>query len=296
MELQFDERHVKTFWERRIWNVNVAGELGSEYALCLYVCLLTFKRTGDRGKQEKRAMKTHATKLRLLVTAAAFVGCTAIAAAQTPQSPSGGGAAPAAGQSEQKGGAGGAMMRKPSGAQPGEKAPGATGAQSAQSPNQGMKPDQRTGQNAAPSEKNEKSSQRGTDMNTQQKGAQDERGMPQKGAQSESGKAGVKTQENAQGSAQGGGSSRAASVKLSTDQRTRIGSVIGKSSSARVGANVHIDVSVGARVPRDVHVAVLPADVIEIVPQYEGFDYVVVGEQILIIDPNTYEIVAVIEA
>jgi hypothetical protein len=237
-------------------------------------------------------MKRHPTKLRLLITAAAFVGCTAIAAAQTPQSPPGGGAAPAAGPSEQKGGAGGAMMQKPSGAQSGEKAPSATGGPSAQSPNQGMKPDQRTEQNAAPGEKNEKSSQRGTDTTTQQKGAQDERGMQQKGAQTESGKAGVKTQENAQGS----GSSRAASVKLSSDQRTRIGSVIGKSSSARVGTNVHFDVSVGGRVPRDVHIAVLPADVIEIVPEYRGFDYVMVGDQILIIDPATYEIVAVIEA
>jgi Protein of unknown function (DUF1236) len=241
-------------------------------------------------------MKIQATKLRMLMTAAVFVGSTAIAAAQTAQTPSGGGAAPATGQSEQKGSTGGPMMRQPSGAQSGEKVPGAAGAQSAQSPDQGMKPDQRTGQNAAPSEKNEKSSQRGTsEMNTQ-KGAQDEHGAQQKGAQTESGKAGVKTQENAQGSVQGGGSSRAASVKLSSQQRTRIGAVIGKSSSARVSTNEHIDISVGARVPRTVHVAVLPPDVIEIVPQYEGFDYVVVGDQILILDPSTYEIVAVIEA
>ena len=39
----------------------------------------------------------------------------------------------------------------------------------------------------------------------------------------------------------------------------------------------------------------VPEDVVEIVPQYEGYDYVVVGEQVLIIDPNTMEIVAVIE-
>jgi hypothetical protein len=140
-------------------------------------------------------------------------------------------------------------------------------------------------------------------MNTQ-RGAQDERGTQQKGAQeernergaqTESGKAGVKTQENAQGNTQSGSSSRATSVNLSSQQRTRIGAVIGKNASARVSTNEHIDISVGARVPRSVHIAVLPSDVIEIVPQYEGFDYVMVGEQILIIDPNTYEIVAVIE-
>jgi Protein of unknown function (DUF1236) len=250
-------------------------------------------------------MKRHTTKLRLLMTAAAFVGCTAIAAAQTPQSPSGGGAAPAAGPSEQKGGAGGATMHQPSGAQSGEKVPGATGAKSAQSPNQGMKPDQRTGQNAAPSEKNEKSSQRGAqdERGTQQKGAQEERN--ERGAQTESGKAGVKAQENAQGSAHGGPSvqgsattnSHGASVQLSQDQRTRISGVIGKSSStARISGHPDFDVRVGVSVPRSVHVAVLPEDVITIVPQYRGFDYVMVGDQVLIIDPNTYEIVAVIEA
>lgn len=258
-------------------------------------------------------MRTRATKLRLLMTAAAFVGCTAIAAAQTPQAPSGGGAAPATGQSEQKGSTGGAMMHQPSGAQSGEKASGATGERSAQSPSQGVKPDQRTGQSATPGEKNEKSSQSGTkEMNTQ-KGAQEERGIQQKGAQEErnergaqtkSGKAGVKTQENAQGSTRGGtgaqGSattnSRGASVQLSQDQRTRISTVIGKSSStARISGRPDFDVTVGVRVPHSVHVAVLPEDVITIVPQYRGFDYVMVGEQILIIDPSTYEIVAIIE-
>jgi hypothetical protein len=35
--------------------------------------------------------------------------------------------------------------------------------------------------------------------------------------------------------------------------------------------------------------------VVQIVPQYEGFDYIVVGSQILIVDPDSMEIVAVIE-
>jgi hypothetical protein len=49
-------------------------------------------------------------------------------------------------------------------------------------------------------------------------------------------------------------------------------------------------------VPRSVRIEVLPADIVEVVPQYEGFDYVVVGDEILIIDPNTTEIVAIIPA
>jgi hypothetical protein len=32
------------------------------------------------------------------------------------------------------------------------------------------------------------------------------------------------------------------------------------------------------------------------VPEYRGFEYVVVGDQLLIIDPNTLEIVAILPA
>ena len=195
------------------------------------------------------------------------------------------------------------MMHQPSGAQSGEKAPGATGAQSAQSPN-GMKPDQRTGQNAAPGETNEKSSQRGAqdERGTQQKGAQEERN--ERGAQSESGKAGVKTQENAQGSTHGG----SAQGSATTNSRGCIGAIVQGPAhadqhghrqelvDARINGRPDFDVTVGVRVPHSVHVEVLPEDVITIVPQYRGFDYVMVGDQILIIDPSTYEIVAVIEA
>ena len=54
--------------------------------------------------------------------------------------------------------------------------------------------------------------------------------------------------------------------------------------------------AVCARVPRDVHIAVLPEDIVSVVPEYRGFDYVLVGDSILIVDPVTLEIVAVIPA
>ena len=40
----------------------------------------------------------------------------------------------------------------------------------------------------------------------------------------------------------------------------------------------------------------LPPTVIEIVPQYRGYDYFLVGDQIVIVDPDTLEIVAVLPA
>jgi hypothetical protein len=60
--------------------------------------------------------------------------------------------------------------------------------------------------------------------------------------------------------------------------------------------NVNFNIRVGVAVPRTVHVAVLPPEVVTIVPEYRGFEYVVVGDQLLIIDPNTLEIVAILPA
>jgi hypothetical protein len=126
----------------------------------------------------------------------------------------------------------------------------------------------------------------------QEKGAQDERGVKERGAQEERGKTGPGGNERL-GQSPG---SRGTSVQLSQDQRSRIQAVIGKEHAPHFSGSEHFDMTVGARVPRDVHVAVLPEDIITIVPEYRGFDYIVVGDSILIVDPATLEIVAVIPA
>lgn len=126
----------------------------------------------------------------------------------------------------------------------------------------------------------------------QEKGAQDERGVKERGAQEERGKTGPGGNERL-GQSPG---SRGTSVQLSQDQRSRIQAVIGKEHAPHFSGSEHFDMTVGARVPRDVHVAVLPEDIVTIVPEYRGFDYIVVGDSILIVDPATLEIVAVIPA
>ncbi len=59
-------------------------------------------------------------------------------------------------------------------------------------------------------------------------------------------------------------------------------------------SDVHFSISVGTRVPSSVHLVVLPPTIVEIVPEYRGYYYVVVEDDLLIIDPDTHEIVAVI--
>jgi hypothetical protein len=86
-----------------------------------------------------------------------------------------------------------------------------------------------------------------------------------------------------------------AGAKLSTEQRTQITSVIKEQRVSPV-TNVNFSISVGTRVPRDVTFHALPSRVVTIYPEWRSYKYILVREQIVIVDPNTYEIVAVLEA
>jgi hypothetical protein len=86
-------------------------------------------------------------------------------------------------------------------------------------------------------------------------------------------------------------------VQLSEDQRSHIKTVIGNGRGPRLSrSNVDFSISVGTRVPRSVHFVTLPDEIVRIVPQYRGFEYFLVEDEIVIVDPLTLEIVAVIPA
>lgn len=89
----------------------------------------------------------------------------------------------------------------------------------------------------------------------------------------------------------------AGSAKLSSQQRSQITTIIRKEDVARVRpAEINVSIRVGARIPSDVHFYPLPARVVEVHPAWEGYDYILVGSQILIIDPETREVVAILVA
>jgi hypothetical protein len=58
--------------------------------------------------------------------------------------------------------------------------------------------------------------------------------------------------------------------------------------------NVNFSLSVGTAVPRDVRLQTLPAEVVEVVPQYRGYSFFVVRDEIVIVEPSTYKIVTVL--
>lgn len=57
---------------------------------------------------------------------------------------------------------------------------------------------------------------------------------------------------------------------------------------------VGFPIFVGASVPNDYSFYDMPDDFVEYAPEYQGYKYIVVGDEILIIDPQTWEIVAII--
>ena len=85
-----------------------------------------------------------------------------------------------------------------------------------------------------------------------------------------------------------------AGAKLSTDQRTRITSIIRNEHVAPVN-NVDFAISVGTRVPRErVSLRPLPTEVVSVDPEWRGYEFFLVHDQIVVVDPRTLEIVAVL--
>lgn len=93
--------------------------------------------------------------------------------------------------------------------------------------------------------------------------------------------------------AQPGSSNVNVSANLNESQRTHVSESISRLNAKPV-TNVNFSLSVGTVVPRDVHFQTLPAEVVEVVPQYRGYDFIVVRDDIVIVEPSTYKIVDVL--
>jgi hypothetical protein len=84
-----------------------------------------------------------------------------------------------------------------------------------------------------------------------------------------------------------------ASVDLSSDQKTRLHDIVARGNLHSVD-HANFALSVGTRIPRSVRIYGVPQSIVGVVPQYRGFDYIVVGNDLLIIDPRTLQIVYVL--
>jgi hypothetical protein len=274
-------------------------------------------------------------KLMVTAAVAALIGCTTFAVAQEPNkgepakgAPAGQHAAPGGAMQHQAPPSGAAQNQAAPGEHPGSMSQGEghakpTTAQGAQNN------EPKSGANGNNAEENAQSQERNR---TQENAQSQERNRTQENAQSQERN---RTQENAQSqertkehngrteknaqtqarpdqapenshaagpatgrenTAEGKGAAGGRHVQVSEQQRTRIKDIIVRDRNVPRVAHADFSVRVGVSVPRSVHVEALPTEIVEIVPEYRGFDYIVVGDQLLIVDPHTLEIVYILPA
>jgi hypothetical protein len=99
------------------------------------------------------------------------------------------------------------------------------------------------------------------------------------------------TQRQGETEHQGGGNT---TVNLTTEQRTKIRETVLTGSNAPRVSNVTFAVNVGTVIPRTVTVVEVPEPLIEIHPEWRGFRYFVYNDEIIVVEPDSLRIVAVV--
>ena len=150
-----------------------------------------------------------------------------------------------------------------------------------------------TGEKSAQENKVKSEQPRGTSAQTEEKGSAG-KDMKAEGREDRDGNMNAQSKSAAEGRSQTTGQA-GAGAKLSSEQRTRITAVIRDQHVAPV-TNVNFSISIGTRVPRDVSFRPLPAEIVNIYPDWRGYEFILVRDQIIVVDPRTFEIVAVLDA
>jgi len=95
-----------------------------------------------------------------------------------------------------------------------------------------------------------------------------------------------------QGQAQPSGGN---SVTLTSEQRTKVRQTVLEGRNVPRVNRVDFSLNVGTVVPRSVHVVEVPETIVEIHPEWRRYLYFVYNDQIIIVEPRTLKIVAVLE-
>jgi len=91
-----------------------------------------------------------------------------------------------------------------------------------------------------------------------------------------------------------GNAATSATAAPPAEKRTEIVSAI-KTQKVEEVTNVNFNISVGAVVPASVHFHPLPPRIVEIYPEWRGYEFILVRGKYIIVRPQTHEIVYIIE-
>jgi Protein of unknown function (DUF1236) len=125
------------------------------------------------------------------------------------------------------------------------------------------------------------------------KGAKD---MKAEGRDSKTGTVNAQTKSPADARSQTttGNAATTATAAPPAEKRTQIVSAI-KSEKIEEATNVNFNISVGATVPATVRFHPLPRRIVEIYPEWRGYEVILVHGKYVIVRPQTHEIVYIIE-
>jgi len=127
------------------------------------------------------------------------------------------------------------------------------------------------------------------------KGTADNKGMTdKKGMTDNKGSADNKAGSSTSESKTTGNAATSATAAPPAEKRSQIVSAI-RSEKVTEVKNVNFNISVGTRVPSSVHYYPLPSRIVEIYPEWRGYDFILVNGRYIILRPETHEIVYIIE-
>ena len=81
---------------------------------------------------------------------------------------------------------------------------------------------------------------------------------------------------------------------VTEEQRTRVKSVFIQ-HRVEPARGLNLSINVGVALPRSVHLYPVPEDIVTIVPEYRGYEYILLEDnRVAIVDPDTFEVVDII--
>jgi uncharacterized protein DUF1236 len=124
--------------------------------------------------------------------------------------------------------------------------------------------------------------------------------MGQKGEKGEMGQKGSTDTNRAQTDRPGsqtttGNAATSATAAPPAEKQTQIKTAFRSETTIKETTNVNFNISVGAVVPASVHFYPVPARIVEIYPEWRGYEVVLVHGRYVIVRPQTREIVYIIE-
>jgi hypothetical protein len=251
------------------------------------VDLLTL--SGGQCIQVRRTSKM-TNRFLISVAAAALIAGTGFANAQGMSREGGGAAGGAATQSAPSSGATPGTMNHDAGpAAKGAESPGMKGSDS------GMKAESSDKMPSSKSAQDTKAGEKSKSMSSENDAAKGGKDMKAEGRDSKSGNMNAQTKgADSKSTTTTGNAATSATAAPPAEKRTQIVSAI-KSEKIQETTNVNFNISVGTAVPASVHFHPLPARIVEIYPEWRGYDVIFVHGQYIIVRPQTREIVYIIE-